>query len=189
MSSFLNNDSCAKSKVLDLMKIYSLQNYEKCKNEQRDEVEFKSTNKIDKIYSVRDLKEIENFETTRQNETIINKNLSDCTIRNKSWELASDVCDWSSSPIGILPWQINDIQAMEASTISPSDVQYVIVKNLELPKIINSKKLILHSKIHWERLLEKKKAKRKVKTNKIVTSTIVNRAMKNVNNNNKQNVK
>lgn len=79
------------------------------------------------------------------------------------FNLISDDCDWSNCPIGILPWQIDDFEQNEL-TISPSEIRYAIIKNLELPKIIDSNKLKLHSKIQWENLLKKKK-KIKKKTN------------------------
>jgi hypothetical protein len=71
---------------------------------------------------------------------------------------------------------------MDPSEISPSSVHYALIQNLEQPNIINSRKLKLQSKIQWDNLLKRKKTKRKTKSNKIETATIINRAMQNVKN-------
>lgn len=69
-------------------------------------------------------------------------------------------------PIGILPWQLSEGQPKDFLTISPSEIRYAIVKNVGLPKIVDSNKLKQHSKIQWESLLKKqKKGKRKSKLN------------------------
>lgn len=87
--------------------------------------------------------------------------------------------DWSSCHIGILPWQKDDLQTIEPLMVPPSEVHYATIKNLKLPKIVDSNRLQMHSKIQWENLLKKKKKKKSKKATDPTGQTLVDRAVKN----------
>lgn len=77
-----------------------------------------------------------------------------------------------------MPWQIDNFQPMEPLTVLQSDVRYAVLKTMELPKIVDSNKLKLHSKIQWENLIKKKKqTKTKMKSSE---PTVIGRVVENV---------
>jgi hypothetical protein len=88
ISSFLNCASDAKSKLLELIKINSLEINEDIDVERSKDVEFETTEESDMIYTVQNLKEIENRKDSSPNKTILKKNLADSRIRNTSWKIA-----------------------------------------------------------------------------------------------------
>ncbi|XP_023247111.1 uncharacterized protein LOC106645161, partial [Copidosoma floridanum] len=166
ISSFLECDAAAKEKILALIKINST-------TENNDNMDFDEVEEEDKIFTVKDLQKIDKSKEDISKKTKCHKDLGDCKIRNKDWKIASNEYDWSTCPIGILPWQTEDVQSDKLLTVSPSEVHYAIVKNLELPKIVDSTKLKLHSKIKWENLLKKKKkTKRKSKLDSSVAAEV-----------------
>ncbi|XP_008215375.1 uncharacterized protein LOC100678090 [Nasonia vitripennis] len=172
ISSILDNDSAAKDKLMDLIKIQS--------QEVKDDVmEVENVEPTVKVYTIDDIKEIKKHQKSKQKHKGSDNELADSTIRNTNWKLAPMNYDWSSCPIGILPWQKDDLQTIEPLMVPPSEVHYATIKNLSLPKIVDSNRLKMHSKIQWENLLKKKKKKKSKKVADPTEHTLVNRAVKN----------
>lgn len=85
ISSFLDSDSNAKEKLLDLMKIHSLK--------EKNEGTVSADTKCDKVYTVEDLQNIEKQEKqvdkTPKIKKHCNEDLADSKDRNSDWEMAS----------------------------------------------------------------------------------------------------
>ncbi|XP_058793115.1 uncharacterized protein LOC131665310 [Phymastichus coffea] len=169
ISSFLSHDPNTKDKILELLKV---QSYSK-----QDKMETANTCDTDQIYTVTNIKKIEQRKCTRQN-TEHTEPWADRKIRNTKWNIADANHDWSLCPIGTLPWKINDFQPIEPMTVPQSDIRYAIIRNTEMPKIIDSNRLKLHSKIQWENIIKKKKqTKKKSMPSEI---TVISRVVENV---------
>ncbi|XP_057338607.1 uncharacterized protein LOC130676434 [Microplitis mediator] len=134
-----------------------------------------------KIYTIEDVKKItesefdifgcndnsnSNNDYSKSNETSEKIELDDMKVRNTSRKLVSDKYYWKESYIGILPWQIDNLERIEPEDITPK----LLCPSREsdiIPGIIDSKTIMSRSQVDWDTvLLEKKQGvKRKRKNN------------------------
>ncbi|XP_046466933.1 uncharacterized protein [Neodiprion pinetum] len=87
-----------------------------------------------------------------------NIKIADLTTRNSNWILEKEKSvDWGSCPIGILPWQLDSMDTVDTSSVV-NIISDTGSKDVDIvPGIINSKSLMMRSKINWNSVLGKKK--------------------------------
>ncbi|XP_046608074.1 ribosomal biogenesis protein LAS1L isoform X2 [Neodiprion virginianus] len=87
-----------------------------------------------------------------------NIKIADLTTRNSNWILEKEKSvDWGSCPIGILPWQLDSMDTVDTSSVV-NVISDTGSKDVDIvPGIINSKSLMMRSKINWNSVLGKKK--------------------------------
>ncbi|XP_046411261.1 ribosomal biogenesis protein LAS1L isoform X2 [Neodiprion fabricii] len=87
-----------------------------------------------------------------------NIKIADLTTRNSNWILEKEKSvDWGSCPIGILPWQLDSMDTVDTSSVV-NIISLTGSKDVDIvPGIINSKSLMMRSKINWNSVLGKKK--------------------------------
>ncbi|XP_014230691.1 uncharacterized protein LOC106655020 [Trichogramma pretiosum] len=160
LSDVVKNDPIKKAKLLNLLGV----------NPQTD-VNMVIDASDDTHEDTNEISLTENTEMNIQTEKLksLEKNLNeietfaDNEVRNTKWKIADDSenHDWSNCPIGILPWQMNTPQTLSSLIVSPSKVRHAVARSVNLPRILDSNGIRLHTKIQWEELEEKRRRKKR----------------------------
>ncbi|KAK0084144.1 hypothetical protein PV325_007521 [Microctonus aethiopoides] len=159
-----------KQSLLQLVRIYTMNNIINNDNKAKD----------DTIHTINDVVDIGNGQLSKDNcheneEQDQMVELADTKIRNNSWELPSSNYDWNICAFGVLPWQIDSIELLHSTDISPRLRCPDAITNI-VPGYVDSKHLSSSSKVNWEKVLRKKQ-RTKRKKQKGDGDVMMNRAM------------
>ncbi|KAJ8668705.1 hypothetical protein QAD02_010368 [Eretmocerus hayati] len=155
LSTVFDKDSGTKEKILSLLKINSAQD---AKADDQELMSIPDSREHLKVYTVEDVEKVKPKQKNQTKKSASDRSLADSTVRNSHWKIVkTNGSDWNSYSLGSLPWQSRDSWSEDSLIVSPAEIRYAIVKNVDFPQIIDPNRLKFDSSAKWKNVLEGKK--------------------------------